>query len=131
MSNKLFAFTIFTIVAFIYGCNKEVSTPPVITFSNTTGLVFKDTVLQAKDTFSIQVNSSKTGPEGFLENGYIYKSTNGGADSTLYTMKFAYVHFSQKYSFAAGDSGNTERYTFKFVNESGLSSSASILLTIE
>lgn len=131
MPNKLLLFSIIAFVAVIYGCNKEVSTPPVITFSNTTGLIFKDTVLQAKDTFSITVNSSKTGPEGFLEKGYIYKSVNGGADTTLYEMKFAYVHFSQKYSFAAGDSGTTERYTFRFVNESGLSSSASILLSIE
>lgn len=110
-------------------CGKETTTPPTIAFVAGSGNVAKDTSLYRGTTFRLAINAYKTGPNDLLTSCKIYRSINGGADSTIQEMNFVTQSFSNFYSYQAGDSGTIERYTFTIAEQNGLSSSVSVTIT--
>jgi hypothetical protein len=106
--------------------NKNLTNPPLVYLVNNPGYLVDDTILAHGTTFSVWVYASKRGLDDLLETGQIVRSVNGGPDSTLGSMKFVATLFSQIYSYQAGDSGTTTRYTFIFGNQNGVVDSTSI-----
>ena len=116
----------------ISSCGKEESKPPLIEFwksTSSTTYISKDTSLVHGTVFNIGINAAKTGTEGLLTSLKISRSINGAPDSTLLQANFIYQYFSQVYSYAAGDSGNLEKYTFTIGEQDGGSNSVSVLIT--
>jgi hypothetical protein len=133
MTNKLFSVAIlFSFVGFLFfisSCDGEKNTAPTIVFREGSAYVYKDTALVHGTIFNIGINASKTGTDGLLSSCKILRSTNGGADSTLQDISIITQYFTHYYSYTAGDSGNTERYTFQITKNDGLSNSVSLTVT--
>ena len=110
-------------------CKQSGGSAPVVKFFNAVGDVYEDTALVHGTTFVISVYATKMGVDDLLESGKITRSINGGPDSTLQTMTFVGTQFNNFYSYNAGDSGNTERYTFTFANQKGQTGSATVKIT--
>lgn len=110
-------------------CKQGGSNPPTVQLFNGTGYVYEDTTLAHGTLFTISVYATKMGVDDLLESGKITRSINGGPDSVLQDIKIVTTQFNQFYSYIAGDSGNTERYTFTFSNQNGLTNSATVKVT--
>ncbi|MCS6935016.1 MAG: hypothetical protein NZM35_07685 [Chitinophagales bacterium] len=130
MVKKILLVLPFFLVVF-YGCYRDVSTPPVVWLERGSGAVNEDTTLPQNHVFNVIVVAAKTGPDGYLKQAYFYKSVNNQPDTVLYEMRFAYTYFKQQYTFVTGDSGNIERYVFKFLNQSGQSASDTLTILIK
>lgn len=133
MNNKvLFVSLLFicTVFAFVTSsCNGEKKTPPTIAFRTGVGYVYNDTTIVHGTIFNIGFNASKTGTENLLTGCKITRSINGGADSTIQQVSMVTQYFSHYYSYVAGDSGNTERYTITVTKDDGLSNSIGVTVT--
>ncbi len=110
-------------------CGGEKSTPPTIVFRVGTGYVSVDTAIVHGEVFNVGINASKTGTEGILTNCTIARSVNGAADSVLQNIDITTQYFTNYYSYRAGDSGNTEKYTFTVTKNDGLQNSVSVTVT--
>ncbi len=130
MNNKVISLYFATIsIGFILlfsSCDGEKKTPPTIAFTKGSAFVYTDTALAHGTVFNIGINASKTGTEGLLSSCKISRSINGGADSTIQDITLVTQYFSHYYSYVAGDSGTTERYTFTVTKNDGLSNSVSV-----
>ena len=117
----------------VSSCDKGGDHHPTIVFkpSNTVvNYLSKDTTFYRGTIFNVGINASKTGPDGMLKSFKITKSINGGADSVLVNAELYTRYFSQFYSYAAGDSGNIEHYTFTVGNTEGLFNSIAFTDTV-
>lgn len=80
--------------------------------------------------FTLNINASKTGPDGLLKEFKITRNINGGPDSLLLNATVNTQYFSQFYSYKAGDSGTIETYTFTVGNADGYTSSIQFVDTV-
>lgn len=80
--------------------------------------------------FTLNINASKTGPDGLLKDFKITRNINGGPDSVLLDAIINTQYFTQFYSYKAGDSGTIETYTFTVGNADGYKSSIQFVDTV-
>ncbi len=131
---KIFLSLSFSVVILILlfsfsSCGEENSAQPAIEFVVASSLVSKDTTLEQGTVFTIGIKAQKSGTEGLLTSCKISRSINSGADSTIQQAYFVTQGFTQFYSYTAGDSSNTERYTFTVIKQDGVSNSVNLTVT--
>lgn len=81
-------------------------------------------------TWGVDVNASKTGPDGLLKSFKITRSINGGPDTTLVNATLSTMYIDQWYYYITGDSGTVETYTFTVGNAVGYVSSIQFVDTV-
>ncbi|MCB9046231.1 MAG: hypothetical protein H6550_08830 [Chitinophagales bacterium] len=106
---------------------------PQISFITDNGYTSKDANMATSTDFKIGIKAAKSEDKDVLTKFTITKSTDGGADNTVFTKDLSGDEansYSYDYAGTTMDKAGNEKYTFTVVNRDGLINKASLVITV-
>lgn len=132
LSKLMCGIALFSVITLSSSCKKEEDKqiPPDISFKTGSGYTFASGTFPMNDTLLVGINAAKTEDKDNLKKFVATQQYDAGTINTIVNESFDQDTYSKDMTIITRGVAGTEKYTYTIINRDGLTSTKTLVLTV-